>query len=99
MAYNKVVETIPLEKREELSDKLINKLLVSKNENKMPPELANTILYHWQQGLIAGDVGLAAILEASVLLEPDKTMEILEGELQLMDTVKKVKEASTKAEK
>jgi hypothetical protein len=98
MAYNKVVETIPLEKREELSDKLINNLLVSKSENKMPAGLANTILYHWQQGLLSGDTGLAAILEASILLEPDKTMAILEGELQLMDTVKKVKEASTKSE-
>ncbi len=65
----------------------------------MPTGLANTILYHWQQGLIAGDAGLAAILEASILLEPDKTMEILEGELQLMDTLKKVKEASSKTEK
>ena len=99
MAYHKVVETIPLEKREELSNKLINNLLISKNENKMPVGLANTILYHWQRGLLAGDVGLAAILEAAVLLEPDKTMEILEGELQLVDTVKKVKGVSAKAEK
>ena len=99
MAYHKVVETIPLEKREELSDKLIDALLVSKNEDKMPTGLANTILYHWQRGPLAGDAGLAALLEAAVLLEPDKMMEILEGELQLMDTVKTVKEVLMKAEK
>jgi hypothetical protein len=99
MAYHKVVETIPLEKREELSDKLIDAILVSKNEDKMPAGLANTILYHWQRGLLAGDVGLAAVLEAAVLLEPDRTMEILEGELQLVDAVKAVKGVLMKAEK
>jgi len=91
MTYHKVVETIPLEKREELSDKLIDAILVSKNEDKMPAGLANAILYHWQRGLLTRDAGLAALLEAAVLLEPDKTMEILEGELQLMDIVKQLK--------
>jgi len=99
MTYHKVVETIPLKKRKELSDKLIDAILVSKNEDKMPAGLANAILYHWQRGLLAGDADLAALLEAAVLLEPDKTMEILEGELQLMDAVKTVKEVLMKAEK
>jgi len=99
MAYHKVVETIPLEKREELSDKLIDAILVSKNEDKMPILLANTILYHWQRGLLTGDVGLAALLEAGILLDPDKTMEILEKELQLINTAKTVKEVLVKAEK
>ena len=99
VAYHKVVKTISLEKREELSDKMIDAILVSKNEDKMPAELANTILYHWQRYLLAGDTGLAALLEATVLLEPDRTMEILGAELQLMDTVKAVKEVLMKAEK
>jgi len=99
MAYHKVVETISLEKREELSDKLIGAILVSKNEDKMPAELANTILYSWQRGLLAGGTGLAALLEAAVLLEPDRTMEILEVELQLTSTAKTVREVLLKAKK
>jgi len=99
MAYHKVVKTIPLEKREELSDKLIDVLLVSKNEDKMPAGLANTMLYSWQRGLLVGDVGLVALLEAAVLLEPEKTIEILEVELQLTNTAKKVKEVLMKADK
>lgn len=96
MAYHKMVETIPVEKREELSDRLIDVMLASKNDDRMPSGLANTILYHWQRGLLVGDAGLAALLEAAVLLEPAKTMEILEGQLQLMATVKAVKEVLTK---
>jgi len=99
MAYHKAVETIPLEKREELSDKLMDAILVSKNEDKMPILLANTILYHWQRGLLAGGASLAALLEAAVLLEPDRTMEILEVELQLTNTAKTVNEVLMKAEK
>lgn len=99
MAYHKVVETIPLEKREELSNRLIDIILVTKNESKMPARLANTILHHWQRGLLAGGEGLAALLEAAVLLEQDKTMEIMEGDLQLIEAVKTVKDVLMKVEK
>ncbi|KPV64817.1 MAG: hypothetical protein AOA65_0784 [Candidatus Bathyarchaeota archaeon BA1] len=99
MAYLKVIKTVPVERREMLSDKLIDLVLLSKNDDKMPSGLANTILYHWQRNLLANDVGLAALFEAAVLLEPDKTIEVLEQELQLVGTVKAVKEVFMKAEK
>jgi len=92
MAYQKIVKKIPVEKREKVSDKLVDFLLKSKKEDKMPGGLANTILNQWQQGSLTTEAGLAALLEAAVLLESEKTMELLEQELQLLDVAKAVKE-------
>jgi len=91
MAYQKIVKNIPVKKREELSDKLIDLLLKTKNEDKMPGSLANTLLHQWQLGPLTTEAGLATLLEAAVLLESEKTVEILEQELQLLDVVKAVK--------
>jgi hypothetical protein len=93
MAYQKIVKTISVEKREKLLDKLLNFVLKSKKEDKMPSDLANTILSQWQLGPLTTEVGLAALLEAAVLLESEKTMEFLEQELQLVDVVKAIREA------
>ena len=93
MAYQKIVKMIPVEKREKLSDKLVDFLLKSKKEDKMPSNLANTILDQWRQGSLTTEVGLAALLEGAVLLESEKTIEFLEQELQLVDVAKAVKEA------
>jgi hypothetical protein len=93
MAYQKIVKNIPAEKREKLSDKLIGILLKTKNEDKMPSSLANTLLHQWQLGALTTEAGLATLLEAAVLLESEKTMEFLEQELQLPDIAKALKEA------
>ena len=91
MAYQKIVKNIPAEKREKLSDKLIDLLLKSKKEDKMPSGLANTILNQWQLGSLTTEAGLAALLEAAVLLESEKTVEFLDQELQLVDVAKALK--------
>jgi hypothetical protein len=92
MAYQKIVRTIPVGKREKLSDKLVDFLLKSKKEDRMSGDLANTILSQWQLGPLTTEVGLVALLEAAVLLESEKTMEFLEQELQLVDVAKAIKE-------
>ena len=92
MTYQKIVKKIPFEKREKLSDKLLNFVLKSKKEDKMTSDLASTILNQWQLGPLTTEAGLAALLEAAVLLESEKTMEFLEQELQLVDVAKAVKE-------
>ena len=94
MSYKKIVEMIPVEKREELSDKLLNYLLKSKKEKKMPSSLAKCFLSQWQTGSFDDEVGLAVLLEATALLEPEKTNEFLEQDLQLADVAKAVKEAA-----
>jgi hypothetical protein len=94
VSYKKIVEMIPVEKREELSDKLLNYLLKSKKEKKMPSSLAKCFLSQWQTGGFDDEVGLAVLLEATVLLEPEKTTEFLEQELQLADVAKALKEVA-----
>ena len=91
MAYQKIVESIPVEKREKLSDKLLNFVLKSKKESKMPSSLAASILDQWRLGPLATEKGLAVLLEAAVLLESEKTVAFLEQELQLVDVAKAIK--------
>ena len=94
MSYKKIVKMIPVEKREELSDKLLNYLLKSKKEKEMPSSLAKCFLSQWQTGSFDDEVGLAVLLEAAALLEPEKTTEFLEQELQLAEVAKALKEAA-----
>ncbi len=74
MDYPDLVKLIPGEKWGPTSDQLINLILASKNEEKMPRQLADTILLHMKNGNSKSKSGLAALLEASVLLEPEKAM-------------------------
>lgn len=92
MAYQKIVESIPVEKREKLSDKLLNFVLKSKKESKMPSSLATTLLNQWRLGPLTTEKGLALLLEAAVLLESEKTVAFLEQELQLVDVAKAIEE-------
>ena len=94
MSYKKIVKMIPVEKREQLSDKLLNYLLKSKKEKKMPSSLAKCFLSQWQTGTFDDEVGLAVLLEATALLEPEKTTEFLEQDLQLVEVAKALKEAA-----
>ena len=93
VVYKKIVKMIPVEKREALSDKLLNYLLKTKNEAKMPSSMANCFLSQWRAGTFDDEVGLAVLLEATVLVELEKTTEFLEQELQLAEVAKAVKEA------
>ncbi|MCJ7613616.1 hypothetical protein MUO71_02460 [Candidatus Bathyarchaeota archaeon] len=94
MVYKKIVKMIPVEKREALSDKLLNYLLKTKNEAKMPSSMAHCLLSQWQTGTLDDEVGLAVLLEATALVELEKTTEFLEQELQLANVAKAVKEAA-----
>lgn len=90
MDYHKLAELIPIEKRENTADKLVDIILSSKNDNKMPSDLANTILYQWQQNLLTSEPGFSALLKAAVLLEQEKTLTVL-GELQLDEIADEIK--------
>jgi len=96
MNYSELVEAIAIEKRGALSDRLVDLVLSSKNDDKMPSQLANTILSHWQKGALSTQPGLTALLEAAVALEPEKTVAAL-TELQLTNIAEQLKEASVKA--
>jgi hypothetical protein len=88
--YPKIVELVPAEKLGPLSDQLLNFILTTKNEAKMPTTLANTMLCKMQHGAIKSATGVAVLLEAAMLLEPEKTTAAL-GEMQLAKLVEALK--------
>jgi hypothetical protein len=90
MDYPKIVESVPAEKLGPLSDQLLNYVLTTKNEGKMPTTLANSMLSKMQQGAIKSAAGVAVLLEAAVALEPEKTMAAL-GEMQLAQLAEALK--------
>jgi len=95
MDYRRLVEAIPVVKREPLLNKLIDLILSSKNDEKMPSQLANTILLHWQNDILITESGLTALLEAAILLEPDKAIEVF-AQLELADFAEQLKEVVAK---
>lgn len=90
MDYPKLVATVPSAKYPELVDALIDTILVTKNDDRMPPNLANTILHEWQLDILETEEGLIALLEASVLLEPEKTLAAAEA-LQLVEVAEAIR--------
>lgn len=93
MEYAKITAMIPTEKREMLSDKFVDFILTSKNDEKMPSQLANTLLHSWQQNLLKTENGFAILLEAALLLEPEKTVNLF-NELQMTNIAEQIKGAS-----
>ena len=91
MDYPKLVELVPAEKLGPLSDQLLNFILTTKNEGKMPTKLANAMLSNMQNGAIKGKTGVVVLLEAALLLEPEKTMTAL-GEMQMTKLAEEIKE-------
>lgn len=94
VVYKKIVKMIPVEKREALSDKLLNYLLKTKNEAKMPSDLANCFLSQWRTGTFDDEIGLAVLLEVTAKVELEKTAGFLETDLQLANVARKLKEAA-----
>ena len=92
VVYKKIVKMIPVEKRGTLSDKLLNYLLKTKNEAKMPSSMANCFLSQWRAGTFDDEIGLAVLLETATVLELEKTTEFLEQECQLAEVAKILKE-------
>ncbi|UCH31672.1 MAG: hypothetical protein JSV05_09325 [Candidatus Bathyarchaeota archaeon] len=77
MALEKIVRKIPSSSWEITSEKLIDIVLNSPDAKKMPSGLAKTILYYWQRDQLATEIGLQRLLEASVMIDPDKTIAVL----------------------
>jgi hypothetical protein len=83
MDYTKIIETVPTEKWAPLSNQLTSVILNSKNDEKMPSQLANTILQHMKNNTANTKPALAALLQAAILLDAEKTVVAL-GELQML---------------
>ena len=94
MDYDRLVSLIPVAKQEMLSDKLVDVILTSKNDEKMPSRLANTILQYWQRDVLKSESGMAALLEAAITLEPEKAIGAF-NELQITDAAELIKATLT----
>lgn len=91
MALEKIARKVPVSLWNVASEKLIDIILNSPNASKMPSDLAKTILYYWQRDQLATEVGLQRLLEASMILESEKTISLME-ELGLPEIVVMLKE-------
>ncbi len=91
MNYIELVSSIPTEVRQKLADRLVDFILTSKNDNKMPSQLASNMLRDWQKDLLLSESGLAKLLEAAVILEPEKVIGAL-NELQLTSVAAHIKQ-------
>jgi ABC-type taurine transport system ATPase subunit len=92
-----LAETIPVSKRRSLADKLVDLILLSKKDDKMPSSLAKVILGCWQRNGLDTAPSLAALLEASLLLEPEGTLTAL-NELQLVEIAESIRTQTRSAE-
>jgi hypothetical protein len=90
MDYPKLAELVPAEKLGALSDQLLNFVLTTKNDGKMPTKLANCMLSAMQQGIIKNKMGVSVLLEAALLLEAEKTMAAL-SEMQMTQLIEEIK--------
>jgi len=89
--YSKLTSLIPTSRQETLSDKLVDIILASKNDDKMPGNLAKIILYHWQNDNLKSEAGLVKLLEAATSVELEKTLNVL-NELQMPDIAERIKQ-------
>lgn len=79
MTLERIIGKIPLSSWKETSETLIDIVLNSPDASGMPSKLAKTILYYWQQGQLATEVGLPRLLEASIIVNLTGTFEALEA--------------------
>lgn len=92
MDYRKLSEMIPAGKWDILSDKLIDFILTSKNDDRMPSQIANAILRQWQNGALKSETGISALLQAAILLEPEKVIMAF-NEQQMANVAEQIKES------
>ncbi len=91
----RVIESIPSSLSGELSKKLIEIVLGTQDKNAVSSELAKKIIYLWRQDQLASPVGLSALFEAAVKVNPNATYHILD-ELGLEKVAITIKQFKTK---
>ena len=77
MSLEKIARKIPSTSWEAASEKLIDIVLNSPKSKRMPSGLAKTILYYWQRDQLATEVGLERLLEATMIIDPEETINAL----------------------
>ena len=78
MQVESIVERIPNSLHGDLSNKLIEIVLGTKEKNVIPTEMAKKIIYLWRQDQLASPTGVNALLEAAVMVDVEATHSILD---------------------
>lgn len=86
-----VVKLIPPSLRETVSNELIKVITSSPHGRRIPSSIARSLLYYWQRDQLSTEIGLAKLIEASLILEQDRTIKIL-IDLGLDEAVRAIKE-------
>lgn len=73
-----IVEGIPNSLYGDLSKRLVNIVLGTKDKKAVPAELAKKIIYLWRQDQLASPTGIMTLLEAAVIVDADETYRCLE---------------------
>ncbi len=91
MEYAKLVEMVPQEQWEPLSEKLIGVILGAKND-KIPNNVANQILMDMKTGNASTKKGLTNLLEVATFLDVENTILAL-GDLKLLNVAAQIIQA------
>ena len=80
MKYANLTSRMEAPKREKLSNTLLDLVLDSGNADKLTSGLARSLMHAARADELAKETGLENLLEASALLEPEKTPATLESQ-------------------
>ena len=72
------LEIIPTSLHEDLSKKLIEIVLNTKDKNAIPTELAKKIIYLWRQDQLATKTGIEALIEGAIKVDASMTFQLLD---------------------
>ena len=72
------MEGIPKSLFGDLSKRLVEIVLGAEEKDAVPTELAKKIIYIWRQDQLASKIGIEALLEAAVIVNPEATSEVLD---------------------
>jgi len=73
-----VIDRIPSSLHRDLSQKLVDIVLGSKERDAVPVDLAKKIIYLWRQDQLASNAGIKTLLEAAQLVDVQSTVKLLE---------------------
>lgn len=72
------MERIPSSLHGDLSKKLIEIVLNTKDKNAIPTELAKKIIYLWRQDQLATKTGIEALIEGAIKVDSSMTFQLLD---------------------
>lgn len=72
------MERIPSSLHGDLSKKLVEIVLDSKDKDAVPTELAKKIIYLWRQDQLATRTGIEALIEGAIKVDASMTFQLLD---------------------